>query len=252
MFQPYLTWLENHFPICIKGKNLCKVAIMLFKPQNSSEDPVIHWGCLCLQELQVQQGPCWCFILSCCKAQIREIHLFIMPKWLKYLQLLSVYHLGLLLTCYLVSPWFLAFFFFIKVGFSSALGNPAAPTLQSLPPAPPAEDGKDGDGDGDDEPQPLHTQTAACSLPSAADGGEYFHSHSGRRVPSCRNGSVASRLHQAYQIRHRAWKVFNSLTSIKISRCQGNSFLQALTYRGPMQVAQACPVSPILTPMLQD
>lgn len=46
MFQPYLTWLKNHFPICIKGKNLCKVTIMLFKPWHSCEDPITHWGYL--------------------------------------------------------------------------------------------------------------------------------------------------------------------------------------------------------------
>lgn len=33
-----------------------------------------------------------------------------------------------------------------------------------------------GMDDGDDGSQPLHCQIAACSLPFAADGGEYFHS----------------------------------------------------------------------------
>lgn len=122
MFQPNLTWWENHFPICIKGNNLCKVTIMLFKPQNSSEDPVIHWGCLCFQELQVQQGLCWYFILTCCKAHGRETHLLIMPKCLKYLQLLSVHHLGLLLAFYLVSPCFVAPFW-IKPGFQLSPGK---------------------------------------------------------------------------------------------------------------------------------
>lgn len=61
----------------------------------------------------------------------------------------------------------------------------------------------------------------------------------------CRN---ASHLHQAHQIRHRVWKVFSSMTSIKISRCQGNSFLQALIYQRPIHVAQPSPVSPRLNP----
>lgn len=74
MFQPYLTWLKNHFPICIKGKNLCKVTIMLFKPWHSCEDPITHWGCLCFQKLQVQKGPCWSFIPTCCKAHVRETY----------------------------------------------------------------------------------------------------------------------------------------------------------------------------------
>jgi len=75
IFQLYLTLLENHFPLCIKGKNLCKVTIMLFKSRNSSEDPVTHWGWLYFQELQVQEGPCWSFILTCCKAHVRETYL---------------------------------------------------------------------------------------------------------------------------------------------------------------------------------
>lgn len=108
------------------------------------------------------------------------------------------------------------------------------------------------DRDGDDESQPLHRQTAACSSPFAADGGEYFHSRRGRRASRCRNGRIATCLHQAHQIRHRAWKVFNSPTSIEISRCQGNSFLQALIYPGLIQVAQPSPVSPRLTSVLQE
>lgn len=114
MSQPYLTWLENHFPICIKGKNLCKVTVMLFKPRNSSEDPITHWGWLCFQELQVQEGPCWSFISACCKAHVSETYLAFdkaninNAAWLKYLQLLSIYHLRLSLTFYLVSSGFVA------------------------------------------------------------------------------------------------------------------------------------------------
>lgn len=48
---------------------------MLFKPQNSSEDPITHWGWLCFDELQVQKGPCWSPVLTCCRARVRGTYL---------------------------------------------------------------------------------------------------------------------------------------------------------------------------------
>lgn len=125
------------------------------------------------------------------------------PERLKYLQLLSVYHSRLSHAFDSVSSGFVAPFFFdggwlfaqpwgILQLRSSGLSHHQVGSVQH-PPASVAPRGG--------EAQPPCCQASAHPLPLAVDGGTYFHSCRGRRVPKRRSGRTAPSLHQDFQIR---------------------------------------------------